>query len=297
MANDPAPMSVPPAGHRRIEAKKLTEGELDDLKEQGLDIEGDFVDIPVPKSKPMRPVDTTAKQKQDAIAMLESVVDKGESREEVETSAPVDDSRVQDLEARLEAVEAERDALRKQVDDHPDNCPKCNWHLNQPLFMEPSKDDIENFLYSVVSGERYSREYRLFGGSMTVVFGTRTSLEEKGIRETISNLMRADKIKSDDELINRLEQLQFLCSLREIRVSKGEDTNTISLPVLHDILENDSSKLAGLDHVLEEATKDIPSQALLPARGAYRKFAFVVDFLMSRAEDQSFWQGSPDSIS
>ena len=66
MTEDVNPVPIA-RGHRRVPTKNLTDGEKEELTEQGFDVENDFVDIPTSTAKPAAPKDAAGAERQEAI--------------------------------------------------------------------------------------------------------------------------------------------------------------------------------------------------------------------------------------
>ncbi len=274
---------------KSIPTKSLTDFEKSELAVKGFDLSKDFVDIPVQQATSPVPAIAAKQEREQAISRINEVLS---SHAYVEPPKPAED--VELLHAEIDALKAKlAEATNKE--SIPDNCPHCLWDLKTPVELSPSIDEIEEFLFCVVSGSRYVKTYRIFGGAVLVKFSTRTSLEDRSVQETIGLRIRNGDFKAEAQIFNAIERMNFLTSLTSLNMSRPGTANTLDFPVVHDALKIDAKLLTTVDKYLDNRVQDIPTQLLGALLEQYRNFAMLVGILMSRANDENFWKGSPDS--
>jgi hypothetical protein len=257
----------------RVKVDDLTPMEKEALAAQGtLGPEG-FVDIEKPEPPAM--VDIHADARKKAVTDLNSVV--GGASAKIEREQPrVDDSKA------LSEMSAELTKLQDKLKTRSP-CPRCGLAIDEHYEVSPSKEDTAEFLRCVMAGTVYKRPYKLFGGALTVTLQTRTGAADELIRRVVNEAMRAREIVSDMEVFAAIRHYTLAASLSAYSSKATE--------ILFDELPYDTP--AAFRKAADERMAKLPSQIHGFLRPILANFNEAVDILTERAQDPSFWTGTP----
>ena len=276
---------APAGGRRRVQVDKLLPEEQQELKEQGIDLSGDFVDVSEPTAKPM--VDAAASERAAAVSGLESVVRK--PLPAAETPPAVENS---ELSEELSGLNKRCQQLQKQVDEHVNHCPRCAWPVAEPVKYEPSSDDIQTFLESICAGEVWVKSFELYGGKLLVTFRTRYACEMDAIKDYINE--QSQGVVSGDTLY-LMDEMVFLASLKEIELD-GRKKSYSDLRDLQkqrqEVLKAQEERVKTVGELLRDRIADLPSQIKIAMREKFVEFSSLVEHLMVKSTDPKYWRGT-----
>ena len=277
----------PKAGSKRISVDSLTDGEKEGLREQGYDVDGsDFVDLELESHSQ---VDLEAERRRKAAEELSSVtkaVEKAESASVV-TDAPREPS---GFEAKMKDLE---ETIRKKdeiIESVPAHCNRCGWPTGEKVVIEPSQEDVKDFLRAVLGGEVYKKEYRLFGEQVAVTFRTRTGEEENTIRRVIRQMVREGEIMQQLDMLSEVRRCNFAFAV--VCYTTSQTTLDFSSGTTADKQETEAFRKHLLMEEVERRINKLPSQLIAVLMRKFDEFSELVDNLMSKVNDVGFWTGT-----
>lgn len=270
---------------RKLRVDTLTDSEKEGLKEQGYDIDGsEFVDIELePEAKK---TDDHEERRRRAAEALSSVSSAGVpiSTKQEASEEPSHTSR------EVKALKEQLAAKTKALEAIPTHCTRCSWPTGEAVLVEPTKGDIKDFLRSVLGGEVYQKEYKLFGGEVAVTFRTRTGEEENAIRTVIRKMVREGEILQQLDMISEVRRCNFAFGLARYTTSTSTlvfDTGT----GLEDGVD-DAFKRVGLLNEVDIRVNKLPSQLIAVLMRKFDEFSELVDHLTAKVNDVGFWTGT-----
>lgn len=272
-----------PTTSKKLRVEELTEVEKDGLREQGYDVDSsDFVDIELDSGVL---TDDKAAQKAKAVEDLLSVT---KAPPPVEQPSPVESTLSQLEYNRMKQKLEEADKLLETI---PSSCNRCGWPITEKVTVEPTKEDIKDFLRAVMGGEVYTKTYTIFGDSVKVSFRTRTGLEDTVIRETIRKLYKEGEILRNTDLLAQIRRFNFACSLALYETPQV--TKKFSEPLVKESGSKDSALRSGFFiSDTEEKINQLPSQLIGVLMRQFDDFNELVDHLMAKVNDVGFWKGT-----
>lgn len=141
-------------------------------------------------------------------------------------------------------------------------CPKCGCNLNDPDPVELNDEDAYKFLIALLTpGQRFTKEFRLFGNHIRVQFRSISSTEEDIVRECVAQEIRAGKISDINEAASLSHQLRMVASLAFVAM---EEIRVWNLPTIAEYAaKNNLDKPAALMKMNESVVEDVLSNASL----------------------------------
>jgi len=173
-------------------------------------------------------------------------------------------------------------------------CPRCGWNMQQKFDVDVSDADKEDFLATLLGGNRFTRDYELAGGRMVVRLRSLLADENFLIQRQLLLDQNAGEIFSEAEWFLRLSEYRLVCSLEAIIDSNGKPT--MLNPVLADVKftppadqPNQTAlptarQLINTKALAHEVTRRLISTHL-------RRFQRLVEALEAMALEPSFWNG------
>lgn len=254
---------------KRISAARLTPMEREALEKEGRISTDGFVDVgPL---EPPQLVDLQAEARRDAVAALKSV-----ERVASLPGAPVPKGQAQDGEY-LKGLHDEITRLNKELEERQ-GCPRCGLSLKEKYEVEPTQEDIEEFLKCVLSGSVYTKEYDVFGGKLKVRLRTRLGAEDVLIKRALTEYFRESQGVSETEVFAELMSYTLAVSLSSYGAQEYP-----SLPM---------ETPAVFKAAVAKRIESLPSQVQAFLKTLLQQFNVLTDKLTARAQDPSFWTGT-----
>jgi hypothetical protein len=154
----------------------------------------------------------------------------------------------------------------------------------------PTDEDKQEFLRCVLGGRRYTKSYKLFGGSLKVVFADLTPRNEEEIFAELSKAQTAGVIVTEDDWALMFDRLRMVHSV--IEFTRGGE-----------VITNRDCEQSALDKVTYSQIEEYMSRygtttiyrAVLQAS---RLFRTHMEIVLEASLDSDFWiVGGPDSLS
>lgn len=173
-------------------------------------------------------------------------------------------------------------------------CPRCGWNMQQKFDVDVSDADKEDFLATLLGGNRFTRDYELAGGRMVVRLRSLLADENFLIQRQLLLDQNAGEIFSEAEWFLRLAEYRLVCSLEAIIDSSGKPT--MLNPVLADVKftppedqPNQTALPTARQFINTKALAHEVTRRLISTH--LRRFQRLVEALEAMALEPSFWNG------
>jgi hypothetical protein len=173
-------------------------------------------------------------------------------------------------------------------------CPRCGWDMQQKFDVDVTDMDKEDFLATLLGGERFRRDYELAGGKMRVRFRSMLADENFLIQRQLLLDQANKEIFSEAEWFLRMAEYRMACSLEG--VYNGEGKPILLNTELHEVQftppEHQPTQTA-LPTARQNINTKVLSQEVTRRLVAnqLRKFQRLVEALEAMALEPSFWNG------
>lgn len=179
------------------------------------------------------------------------------------------------------------------------HCQRCAWPLSQPFDVEPTLEDKQGFMASVLGLSRFEKKYELLGGKLVVFFRSLSSEESALLNQQLGFMVRSGAIVGDGEYWAHLMEYRLVMSVSRIEAG-GHATYQVP-PLLE--WAKDRPKIEpeeGVtvqptpipylkEHFYKEGATQEPVRRFLGQ--AHRQFQRLVELLETMTSEPDFWQG------
>lgn len=212
------------------------------------------------------------------------------------TPAPVENPAPQPApQPQAENTEEEQDSLPPQpviVNNGEPFCPRCGWDMQQKFEIVPTDKDKEDFLIALLGGQRFKKQYELFGGKMLVTFRSMLAEENKAIYRQLVIDQQVKKIETEAEWFVQMMDYRLACSFEEISTNTGKLVSSLpEVQLVSPLPVNDDDN--PLVQQLRALNKDVLAQEVTRRLvGSHlRRFQRLLETLEAQALEPSFWNG------
>lgn len=170
-------------------------------------------------------------------------------------------------------------------------CPRCGWDMRMKFEIVPTIKDKEDFLTTLLGGNRFKKSYELFGGKMTVTFRSMLAEENKLVYRQLTLDQQEKRITTEAEWFVQMMDYRLACSLDTISDKDGKIVS--EMPLLPEMEFTADSKETTLVAQLRLINKNILAQEVTRRLvGMHlRQFQRLVEALEAMAAEPSFWTG------
>lgn len=171
-------------------------------------------------------------------------------------------------------------------------CPRCGWDMQQKFEVVATDKDKEDFLIALLGGQRFKKQYELFGGKMLVTFHSMLAEENKAVYRQLVIDQQAKKIETEAEWFVQMMDYRLACSFEEITTDTGKLVSSLpELQLVSPLPVNDADnplvqqlRLLNKDVLAQEVTRRLVGSHL-------RRFQRLLETLEAQALEPSFWNG------
>jgi hypothetical protein len=171
-------------------------------------------------------------------------------------------------------------------------CPRCGWDARMKFDVVPTDRDKEDFLSTLLGGQRFRKKYELFGGKVVVTFRSVLAEENKLIYRQLVLDQAVDKVRTEAEWYVQLMDYRLACSLDTITNDSGKvlaEVSELVMPTSPIDADSQTPIVAQLDIInknilAQEATRRLVGMHL-------RQFQRLIESLEAMALEPSFWTG------
>lgn len=171
-------------------------------------------------------------------------------------------------------------------------CPRCGWDARMKFDIVPTNRDKEDFLSTLLGGQRFRKKYELFGGKVVVTFRSVLAEENKLIYRQLVLDQAVDKVRTEAEWFVQLMDYRLACALDTITNDSGKvlaEMPELVMPTGPIDTDGQTPIVAQLDIInknilAQEATRRLVGTHL-------RQFQRLIESLEAMALEPSFWTG------
>lgn len=174
-----------------------------------------------------------------------------------------------------------------------DRCPRCLFDLRMQYDANPTDTDKQRFLAAMLSQTRFTKQYKLFGDQLQVIFRSLTSKESNLLFRQLNFDLQQGRIGTQAEYMMQLAAYRLAMSIAEVRNSTGAPIVEISpvFDIPHDTPgPNDTEthlvpllKWFDEDGITDESLRRMLGQL-------HRHFQRTVEALEAMASEPDFWK-------
>jgi len=187
-------------------------------------------------------------------------------------------------------------------------CPHCGWDQARPSIAEPSQADKMAFLHCLLGEKPFVKEYKLYGGAVTVVFRTLAPRELEVIYKQAYRDRQQGKLPEEVDYYERLNRYRLLLQVasfsgtgaggfhRDLPDGYSPATNPQAAKVW---LSADEEKEIGLEETgLPDVEKYMvdnvlrSEQVFVAVNSACNQFNRLVAKMEANAENSDFWSAT-----
>lgn len=179
----------------------------------------------------------------------------------------------------------------------PKECPHCGWDRTRAEAVEATADDKLRWLIAQEGGGRFTKECRLLGGRMVVVFRSLTAMEADTAFRQIAvdgaRDLRASVPETEGRYWRDLMSYRLAMATESVWTAQTGPQHNVPLAEWQVDPEDCPPPNTKL-HAVYPAVVDalFPTEALRRQIGAaHHRFQLLVEHLEAHADDDSFWSG------
>lgn len=176
------------------------------------------------------------------------------------------------------------------------HCPRCTWPLDMPFDVEPTLEDKQGFMASVLGLTRFEKKYELLGGKLVVFFRSLSSEESALLNQQLGYMVRNGESIGDGEYWAHLMEFRLVMSVSRIEIGGNA---TYVAPPLMKWFEDRPGDIEGniqptpipylKDYFYKEGPTQEPVRRVLGQQ--HRVFQRLVETLEAMTSEPDFWQG------
>lgn len=170
-------------------------------------------------------------------------------------------------------------------------CPRCLWELRKPFPVEPTKDDIQNFVIAILGNKCFSKTYSLFGGRVTMHFQALSAKASAMVKTQLAVDVRKQRILEAGDYLATMVDYRMMFALRELYIPGSPPNHQIFADILTlTSKQEDETPLRGYVEVFYSDL--VISESLIRiARQTAFEFGALCEKLEAMAIEPSFWNG------
>ena len=173
-------------------------------------------------------------------------------------------------------------------------CPRCGWDMRQKYDVDFTDKDKEDFLATLLGGERFRRDYEIAGGRMKIRLRSMLADENFLIQRQLLLDQSAGEILSEAEWFLRMAEYRMACSLEAVFDANGKalfaNPEVKDVPFTAPEDKPTQTVLTVMRHTVN--TKPLAAEVTRRIVATYlRKFQRLVEALEAVALEPSFWNG------
>jgi hypothetical protein len=111
-------------------------------------------------------------------------------------------------------------------------CVHCGWDQDVPVIPEVSKKDVNDFLYTCLGQQVYSREYSLLGGHLLLRLRTLHVRELESLYEAAYEAQKVGVIRTPTEYYDHINRNRIFLQLEMMTIKLGDINTLFSLPTV-----------------------------------------------------------------
>lgn len=136
-------------------------------------------------------------------------------------------------------------------------CQVCGWPCDKPIDAAPTDDDKINYLISIEGGQKFKKQYVLFGGRIMVTFQTLGIKDYERCLREIDKKRAAKDLLSIDHAASLIADYRLALSISQIVTTKSSNSYPESAKDWF-IEEDGIERVMTLDEILDHFHADSP---------------------------------------
>lgn len=171
-------------------------------------------------------------------------------------------------------------------------CPRCGWDARMKFDIVPTNRDKEDFLSTLLGGQRFRKKYELFGGKVVVTFRSVLAEENKLIYRQLVLDQAVDKVRTEAEWFVQLMDYRLACALDTITNDSGKvlaEMPELVMPTGPIDADGQTPIVAQLDIINKNILAQEVTRRLVGTH--LRQFQRLIEGLEAMALEPSFWTG------
>lgn len=247
----------------------------------------DFRSSPQPSAEPFQAHDQSVVA---AIAQTQAIV----NRQKVEATEVLIEEDVPEPAAAVPQPAAQPEPVADAAAPLPvTHCPRCSWDMGIAFNAEPSAEDIQNFVISILGNARFIKNIPLMDGKMSVSYRTLTAKESRMILQQLRYDTLANRVATEAEWLTSMLEYRLVCGLAALYDETGASIVEIPESENWTFPVSDPTKETPLVPMCEWFNDHgITNESLRRIVGTHhRQFQRIVETLESRTAEPNFWKG------
>jgi hypothetical protein len=170
-------------------------------------------------------------------------------------------------------------------------CPRCFWDMQRDFPVEPTKQDVEDFVLAILGNRCFSKTYQLFDGRATMRMQAPSAKATAMIKTQLSIDVRKQRILEVGDYLATMTDYRMMFMLRELNVYGKPPTEQV-FPDITTLIprERDETPLYGYVELFYSDL--VVSESLIRvARQTSFEFGALCEKLETMAIEPSFWKG------
>lgn|GEM_PF-6751392 len=188
------------------------------------------------------------------------------------------------------------------VGDGPTHCPRCTWPVGMAFDIEPTLEDKQSFMASILGLGRFERKQEVMGGKLVLYFRSLTSDESALVNRQLASMVRSGEIQGDGEYWTFLMEFRMVLALTRIEVGgnaqyavepidEWEKKNPVDQTTPETAPEHaDPTAIRRMQaYFYKEGPNQEPLRKIIGEQ--HRVFQRLVEALETMTSSPDFWQG------
>lgn len=170
-------------------------------------------------------------------------------------------------------------------------CPRCFWDMQRDFPVEPTKQDVEDFVLAILSNRCFSKTYQLFDGRATMRMQAPSAKATAMIKTQLNIDVKKQRILEVGDYLATMTDYRMMFMLRELNVYGKPPTEQV-FPDITTLIprERDETPLYGYVELFYSDL--VVSESLIRvARQTSFEFGALCEKLETMAIEPSFWKG------
>lgn len=173
------------------------------------------------------------------------------------------------------------------------HCPRCSWDMSITFSAEPTTEDIQNFVISILGNSRFIKNVPLMDGKMSVSYRTLTAKESRMILQQLRYDTLAGRVATEAEWLVAMLEYRLVCGLAALYDETGASIVEVPPSEEWSFTVADPTKETLLVPMCNWFNEEgITNESLRRIVGTHhRQFQRIVETLESRTAEPNFWRG------
>lgn len=170
-------------------------------------------------------------------------------------------------------------------------CPRCFWDMKREFPVEPTKQDIEDFVIAILGNRCFSKTYKLFNGRASMRMQALSAKASAMVKTQLNIDVRKQRILEVGDYLATMADYRMMFMLRELSVLGQPPTEQV-FPDITTLVAKDADETPLRGYVELFYSDLLVSESLIRvARQISFEFGALCEKLETLAVDPSFWTG------